>query len=160
MREKPVVAIRSCSPSQTARLFFAPGWPGSSEAGFSCLASQMRSFLSRHVVTRSDPSALHDSDCTMSLCLSVNFAAPASTSQIFTVWSPEELAKIFSAAVLKSTCPTFLHSCERFAPSFSGREYKPHVPRQTGNRGNVSRLLRICIETEPFWDFPDENLYS
>lgn len=35
IREKPVVAIRSCSPIHTARLFFAPGWPATSCAGFS-----------------------------------------------------------------------------------------------------------------------------
>jgi hypothetical protein len=32
-----------------------------------------------------EPSGLHESDCTMSLCLSVSLAAPASTSHILTV---------------------------------------------------------------------------
>lgn len=85
MREKPVVAMRSVSPIHTQRLFFAPGWPGTSWAGFSCRTSHTRSFLSRLVVTSNDPSALQESDCTMSLCLSVSCGAPASTSQSFTV---------------------------------------------------------------------------
>lgn len=44
---------------------------GTSWTGFSCLTSQTRSFLSRLVVTRNAPSALHDIDWKMSVPFSV-----------------------------------------------------------------------------------------
>ena len=54
------------------------------------------------------PSADHDIDCTISLCLSVSFGFPSSRSQSLIVKSPELLASTFSADGLNSTCPTFL----------------------------------------------------
>ena len=105
--EKPVVAIRSCSPIQTALLFFAPEWPGTSCAALSCRTSQIRSFLSREVVTSNVPFALHDKLCTISPCLSVSDDFPVPISHILIVKSPDADARMFSAAVLKSTWPTF-----------------------------------------------------
>lgn len=82
--EKPVVAILSFSPIQTARLFFAPPWPWPSCTGFSERTSQIRSFLSRQVVTSREPLALNERDCTISGCLRVSFVWPCSTSQNLT----------------------------------------------------------------------------
>ena len=117
--EKPVVATRSCSPIQTLRLLFAPAWPGPSCAGFSCRTSHILNFLSLDVVTIKDPSAFHDNDCTMSLCLSVSFDAPASTSHILIVKSPEAVASTFSAEGLNSTWPTFLECPVSLATGFT-----------------------------------------
>ncbi len=108
IREKPVVAIRLCSPIHTARLFLAPSWPGYSCTGACCRTSQTRSFLSREVVTINAPLALHDRLWTISGCLSVRFAWPVPMSQSLMVRSPEADARMFSAAGLKRTCPTFL----------------------------------------------------
>lgn len=74
IRENPVVAMRLCSPIQTALLFFAPLWPGASCTGFSCRTSQTLSFLSLEVVTNMLPVAFHDKLCTMSVCLRVRGA--------------------------------------------------------------------------------------
>ncbi len=119
IREKPVVAIRSCSPIHTARLFFAPAWPAVSTTGFSCRASHILSFLSRDVVTRRDPLALHDIDWMTSPTLRESLEDPASMSQILIVKSPDADASTFSAAGLNRTWPTFLHSL--LASSFDVR---------------------------------------
>lgn len=111
MREKPVVAIRLCSPIHTARLFLAPSWPGPTCAGFSWRTSHTRSFLSRDVVTSRFPVAFHDRDCTMSLCWSFRGAWPVLMSHSLMVKSPDADARIFSAAGLKRTWPTFLYGC-------------------------------------------------
>jgi hypothetical protein len=105
--EKPVVATRSCSPIQTALLFFAPEWPGTSCAALSCLVSHIRSFLSRDVVAIRVPLALQDKLCTVSPCLSVNDDCPVPISHNFIVKSPDADARMFSAEGLKSTWPTF-----------------------------------------------------
>ena len=104
--EKPVVATRSWSPIQTALLFFAPEWPGASCAALSCRTSQIRSFLSREVVTNSVPLALQDKLWTISPCFRVNADFPVPISQILIVKSPDADARMFSAVVLNSTCPT------------------------------------------------------
>lgn len=111
--ENPVVAIRSCSPIQTDRLFFAPEWPAVSCAGRSWRTSQIRNFLSREVVTMSEPFALQDIDWTISPSLRFNLEDPASISQILIVKSPEAVARTFAAAGLKRTWPTFLQACQR-----------------------------------------------
>lgn len=108
MRENPVVAIRLCSPIHTARLFLAPSWPWPTCAGFSWRTSQTRSFLSLEVVTSRLPLAFHESDCTMSLCWSFRGDCPVPMSQSLMLKSPEAEARIFSAAGLKRTWPTFL----------------------------------------------------
>lgn len=108
MREKPVVATRLCSPIHTALLFLAPAWPGCSLTGFSWRTSHTLSFLSRDVVARSVPLAFHERLCTMSLWRRTWCDWPASTSQSLMVKSPEAEARMFSAAGLKLTCPTFL----------------------------------------------------
>ena len=106
--ENPVVATLSCSPIQTARLFFGPECPGPTCAGFSCRTSHILSFLSLDVVTKRAPLALQERDWTMSSCLRVKRADPASMSHTFMEKSPEDVARMFSAEGLKSTCPSFL----------------------------------------------------
>lgn len=106
--EKPVVAKRLCSPSQTALLFLAPVWPAASWTGFSWRTSHTRIFLSLDVVTRRLPLAFHDRLCTMSACCRVRWLWPVPTSQSLIVKSPEAEARMFSAAGLNRTCPTFL----------------------------------------------------
>lgn len=108
IREKPVVAKRLCSPIQTALLFLAPAWPAASWTGLSWRTSQTRIFLSRDVVTSMLPLAFHDRLWTMSLCLSVRDDWPVPMSQSLIVKSPDAEARMFSAAGLKRTCPTFL----------------------------------------------------
>ena len=106
--EKPVVAKRLCSPIHTARLFFAPAWPGASCTGVSWRTSHTRIFLSRDVVTSMLPAAFHDRLWTMSLCFRVSGAWPVPTSHILMVKSPDAEARMFSAEGLNRTCPTFL----------------------------------------------------
>lgn len=108
IREKPVVAILSCSPSHTALLFFAPMWPCPSYTAFCWRTSHNLIFLSRDVVTSRAPFALQDKDCITSPSLRARLEEPVSASQILTVKSPEALARTFSAEGLKRTCPTFL----------------------------------------------------
>jgi hypothetical protein len=149
--------MRSCSPSHTARLLLAPGCPATSWAGFSCLTSQIRNFLSRLVVTNRDPSALHDKDCTMSLCLRVSLAPPASTSHTLTVKSPDEEARTFSAAGLKRTCPTFLCNCQWFH-WHSHPCNQPHVSGEPCHRNNIGGLLGVSPDREVFRNFPNKDL--
>jgi hypothetical protein len=54
------------------------------------------------------PLAFHVKLWTISLCLRVRGDWPVLTSQSLMVKSPEAEARIFSAAGLKRTCPTFL----------------------------------------------------
>lgn len=74
----------------------------------------MRSFLSRQVVTNSEPLALQDKLCTMSPCLRVRLDAPVPISQSLIVVSPEADARMFSAAGLNRTCPTFLRAVRMY----------------------------------------------
>lgn len=111
MREKPVVAIRLCSPIHTARLFFAPSWPGPTCAGFSWRTSHTRSFLSLEVVTSRLPVEFHERDWTMSLCWSFRGDCPVVMSHSLMLKSPDAEARMFSAAGLKRTWPTFLCAC-------------------------------------------------
>src|ERR1700739_3826521 len=84
------------------------GHTGTSMAGFSCLISQTRNFLSRQVLTRRAPSALQDSDWMTSPCFRTKRSLACSISHTLTVKSPEALARTFSADGLNRTWPTFL----------------------------------------------------
>lgn len=108
MREKPVVAKRLCSPIQTALLFFAPAWPGASWTGCSWRTSQTRIFLSREVVASREPLAFHVRLCTMSACWRAWVGWPVPMSQSLMEKSPDAEARMFSAAGLNRTWPTFL----------------------------------------------------
>lgn len=108
IRENPVVANLLWSPIHTALLFLAPPWPAYSWTARSWRTSHTRIFLSREVVTSMLPLAFHDRLWTMSLCFRVRGDWPVPTSQSLIVKSPEADARMFSAAGLKRTCPTFL----------------------------------------------------
>lgn len=120
--ENPVVARRLCSPIHTTLLFFAPVCPETSCAARSCLTSHTRSFLSLEVVASIAPFALHERLWTMSLCFNASCALPLSMSHSLIVKSPEADARIFSAAGLNRTCPTFLFVV-RDVPSNSAPAY-------------------------------------
>lgn len=121
--ENPVVTNRLCSPSQTTLLLLAPLWPGASWTGFCWRTSQTRTVLSRDVVAIIVPGAFQARLCTMSLCLSARGDWPVPMSQILTEQSPEAEARIFSAAGLKRTCPTFLSSRQTSASSRPCKTY-------------------------------------
>ncbi len=151
VRENPVVAMRLCSPSQATRLFLAPVWPAASWTGFSCRTSHTRSFLSLDVVAKSLPLALHDRLCTMSGCFSVMAVCPDEMSHSLSVRSPEAEARMFSAAGLKRTCPTFLltgqwpaHSTQFPLPP--RRLCAPGMARQLGHWRYIFDLFCVGVE--------------
>lgn len=159
--ENPVVAILSSSPNQVTRLFFAPAWPGTTCAAFSWRTSHIRSFLSREVVAINAPLALQDSDWIISVCFSVRRCEPASTSHSLTVKSPEEVAKIFSAAGLKRTCPTFLRVFISKPSAFYCMTAVPRMPNKLWDWCNINGLLALLsANSEIFRDFPYKRLWK
>lgn len=87
------------------------------------------------------------------------------------VKSPEAEARIFSAAGLKRTWPTFLRGrqAQVFVYSFLPRPVDvscsvyvcvslPRVPRQLAHGCDVCRLFSVGEESEILWHLPYENL--
>ena len=111
---------------------------------------------------RREPLALQDIDCTMSPNFKVSLEAPASISQILTVKSPDPVAKIFSAAGLKSVYPIFLGQCAMSeGPIVAGDQVDSlRMTTQLTHRRNVLDIIRAHIraDSEVLWHSPEEDL--
>lgn len=104
-----------------------------------------------------EPSALQESDWTISPSFNVSFEAPASMSQSLTVKSPDAEARTFSAAGLNRTCPTFLKDV-RLAQILQNR-ILPWVTTQLADGRNVLRFLSIfAVDREIVRDSPQKDL--
>lgn len=113
---------------------------------------------------RREPLALQDIDCTMSPNFKVSLEAPASISQILTVKSPDPVAKIFSAAGLKSVYPIFLGQCAMSeGPIVAGDQvHSLRMTTQLTHRRNVLDIIRAHIraDSEILWDSPEKDLIA
>ena len=113
---------------------------------------------------RREPLALQDIDCTMSPNFKLSLEAPASISQTLTVKSPDPVARIFSAAGLKSVYPIFLGECAMSKQSIVAGDQVDslRMTTQLTHRGNILDIIRAHIRTdrEILRHSPEEDLIA